>query len=137
MSTEELIEVLEKEHESLISTLKKLQDAVSREDAGTAYSIISGIDETLVQHMIDEEANLLKTLIQVFGREGSVEAIEVFREHVDIDALIKEMKKMLYEGKSSRPGMLSQLGDLLAGHFQKEHERVFPCALDAARRLEG
>lgn len=51
LSTVELIAVLEKEHESLLATLKTLQDAISREDAKTAFSIVGGIDETLIQHM--------------------------------------------------------------------------------------
>lgn len=137
LSTEELIAVLEKEHESLLATLRTLHDAISREDTNAAFSIVGGIDEVLIQHMIDEEANLLKTLIRVFGREGSMEAIEVFREHVDIDAMIKEMKSLLREGKIGQPEMLSQLGDLLTSHFRKEQEHVFPCVLDATRRLTG
>lgn len=137
MSTEELIPLLEREHNALLETLKLLEEAIFRKDAKAAWGIVDGIDETLVQHMIDEEANLLKTLIQVFGKEGSMESIEIFREHVDIDAMIREMKKSIADVRTDQERLLSDLGTLLSAHFRKEHEKVFPCALEASRRLFG
>lgn len=133
----ELIDLLETEHARIKSTLSDIQKDIASGNIESAVNRVRDTDETLIQHMLDEEAVLLKAMIQAFGREGSWEAIEVFQEHVDIDSLVKEMKMSLDHGDGRREAIASRLSELLLSHFEKERTKIFPCARDAERKLNG
>ncbi|MBX8632373.1 MAG: hemerythrin domain-containing protein [Thermoplasmata archaeon] len=131
-----LIDVLEEEHRRISGKLSEMSSMLEARNMEGFRSALNSIDDTLLQHMLDEEATLLREIIRAFGREGARESIEVFQEHVDIDALIKRMKKSLENGSSGTEEEITFLSSMLSEHFRKEHSRVFPCALDAARMLD-
>ena len=137
LDIDELIALLETEHERIRSALVELRVLLESGEMEKAMDMIRGMDETLIQHMLDEEATLLRELIRVFGREGAWESIEVFQEHADIDRFIKELKKSIDGGNANITELSAGLSDFLRNHFQKEHTMVFPCVRDAERKLAG
>jgi iron-sulfur cluster repair protein YtfE (RIC family) len=137
LDIDELITLLETEHERIRSALVELHGLLESGKLLEAMGIIKGMDETLIQHMLDEEATLLRAVIRAFGREGARESIEVFQEHVEIDSLIKEMKRSINAGDAGLTGISVRLSAFLNSHFQKEQTTVFPCVREAERKLAG
>ena len=135
LEIDELITLLETEHEKIRSALVELHRLLEAGKLAEATDIIKAMDETLIQHMLDEEATLLRAVIEAFGREGARESIEVFQEHVEIDSLIKEMKRSITAVDVDPIVISHELSLLLNSHFLKEHASVFPCVREAERRL--
>jgi len=133
---EELIGVLEEEHDSVRDWLQEMLSYVETGNIVDFRRRLEIIDETMIQHMLDEEATLLRAIIEAFGREGAHESIEVFQEHVRIDALIKEMKREFADDMVPEREKLDRLSSMMKEHFLKEERGVFRCAMDAARKLE-
>jgi hemerythrin-like domain-containing protein len=81
------------------------------------------------QHIADEEAQVLRFLVEVYGVKGAESAIVVFRQHRPIYQLIREVEKLA----SLPPERLAvnemKLRALLMEHTQAEETRIFPNAL--------
>lgn len=131
----ELVELLEKEHVRMVETLASLHDAIQRRDFSGAKSLMGGMDETLTQHFLDEEARLLLLIVQAFGREGAAESIEIFQEHVEIDGLVKKLREKLSSGAVSQELAWKELDEFMEAHFDRESNTAFPCVRKAAQML--
>jgi iron-sulfur cluster repair protein YtfE (RIC family) len=133
----ELIDVLLKEHEDIKKDLLDLKDAVDKKDYAKVNEIIIKFNQYLNQHIIDEEATLLKVLLNRYGREGSQDAIRVFQQHIRIHQLIDEIKSLL----DSSPELINikreELANLLFEHFGKEEDYVFPLVKRAYKESFG
>lgn len=137
MEIGELLELLESEHVNMAKNLGLLQNAIQKRDLEEAKSILDGMDETLMQHFLDEEARLLRLIIQAFGREGAEESIEIFQEHIEIDSLVKKLRHAMESGSVSPEEVWRALNGLMEGHFGRESRTAFPCVREAARLLAG
>lgn len=122
----ELINVLLKEHEDTRKDLFDLKNAIVEKDYVKISEIINKFDQYLNQHIVDEEATLLRFLLDKYGREGSQGAIRVFQQHIRVHQLINEIKSLL----NSSPELINmkrdELHSLLFEHFDKEENYVFP-----------
>ena len=135
LELDRLLELLEKEHMIMIGTLSSLREAIQRRDVQAARSIIQGMDETLVQHFLDEESTLLLLIVQAFGREGAAESIGIFQEHIEIDSLVGKLRETLMSGVDSSAIAWKELVEFMESHFDRENSTAFPCVREAARRL--
>ncbi len=76
---EDLVSTLLKEHEEFRQRLTELEEASGDKDR--CVEIVSKLDEALRQHIVDEEATVLRVLLDAYGRDGGVDAIKVFKQH--------------------------------------------------------
>jgi hemerythrin-like domain-containing protein len=128
MEFDDLISVLVEEHAKMKRDLEEVRLAVSRKDFPSASRILKGLDDLFKQHIADEEAQVLRLLIEAYGVEGSDDAIRVFRQHRPIYDLMMEVEKLA----SLPPEVLAsdeeRLRRLLDEHTWAEETRIFPKA---------
>ncbi len=133
MEFEELISVLIAEHAEMKKGLVDVEKAVSNKDFSSASKILQELDSLFKQHIADEEAQVLRLLIDAYGVKGAEDAITVFRQHRPIYDLMESIKRLASlpaEELSSREGDLKRL---LEEHTLAEESRVFPRALSTHR----
>ena len=130
---EELVSALKDEHGGVKRRLAELGDVVAARKYAKASELVPGLCDALRQHIIDEEAKVLKVIIDAYGRERAGEAIRIAQRHRVVHRKIEEMEKLA----ARTPGMLGprvvELRGLLEEHFKDEEERMFPLALEAYR----
>jgi hypothetical protein len=129
MEFDELIAVLVAEHGKMKSGLAEVERVAAKKDFDSAAKILKSLDALFRQHIADEEAQVLKLLIDAYGVRGAEDAIVVFRQHRPIYDLMEKVKKLaslpLHELATSE-GELRRLFD---EHAHAEETRVFPRAL--------
>lgn len=134
---EELISVLIAEHARMKSDLAEVAQAVSRRDFSSASRILSGLDSLFRQHIADEEAQVLRLLIDVYGVKGAEDAIMVFRQHRPIYDLMENVKKLASLSPEELASSEERLRLLLDDHTLAEETRVFPRAVSTHRDQAG
>jgi hypothetical protein len=88
---------------------------------------------TFRQHIADEEGQVLRLLIEAYGKEGAEEAIKVFRQHRPIYALMQTVEKFSELEAQELSLREAQLTELLGDHALTEEKRIFPGAISASR----
>ncbi|MEM2858555.1 MAG: hemerythrin domain-containing protein [Nitrososphaerota archaeon] len=129
----DLVNTLIKEHREIRNLLKELYSLIVEERYAELSQKLENFQPYLDQHVIDEEARILKAILEKYGREGAEGAIRVFQEHRLIHELIREMKAVASD-KSELARKGEELRALLERHFRAEEEEVFPKALDAGKK---
>ncbi|MEM1923279.1 MAG: hemerythrin domain-containing protein [Nitrososphaerota archaeon] len=129
LKLEELLKILVEEHEVVRGRLTRLHTLLERDKHAEAAEELKGFKPYLDQHVIDEEATVLKLLIDSLGREGATRAIQVFQEHREIHQLISEMQAIAETAPERLAEMKSRLAEILERHFRAEETEVFPWAL--------
>lgn len=125
----ELVSVLEKEHEDVKAVMTELSGRITVDGDSDIIDRLADLREVLLQHIVDEESSVLRVLINAYGREGSREALEVFREHVDILKLLGELEAGVTRDRGTSAEIRSRLDTLMSEHFRKEDETIFPQAI--------
>ena len=102
---------------------------VHAKDCEEAKEVLAEVEGIFKQHIADEEGQVLRLLIETYGRDGAEEEIRVFRQHRPIYALLQRVQSL----SRLPPEELSSRGDelrkLLEDHTLAEERRVFPRAL--------
>ncbi len=122
----ELIEKLKEEHQSLPAII---DDAIITYKTGNlsgAFPVIADVRETLSQHIIDEEATLLKFLIEKLGKEASEPYIKILQDHPKISKMVEQSVESTYTGWTETEGDLNQLKEALSNHHKQEEEVLYP-----------
>ncbi len=122
----ELIEKLKGEHANLPAII---DDAIITYKTGNlsgAFPVIADVRETLSQHIIDEEAVLLKLLLDKLGKEASEPYIKILQEHTKIMKLVEQSVESTYTGWTETENNLNTLKEELAGHHKQEEEVFYP-----------
>ncbi len=122
----ELIEKLKEEHANLPTII---DDAIITYKTGNlsgAFPVIADVRETLSQHIIDEEAVLLKLLLDKLGKEASEPYIKILQEHTKIMKLVEQSVESTYTGWTETENNLNTLKEELAGHHKQEEEVFYP-----------
>ncbi len=122
----ELIEKLKEEHANLPAII---DDAIITYKTGNlsgAFPVIADVRETLSQHIIDEEAVLLKLLLDKLGKEASEPYIKILQEHPKIMKLVEQSVESTYTGWTETENNLNTLKEELAGHHKQEEEVFYP-----------
>ncbi len=129
MEFEELIPVLIAEHAEMKRDLTEVREAVSRKDFLSASKLLRELDRLFKQHIADEEAQVLRILIDAYGVEWADDAITVFRQHGPIYDLMEKVKKLAVLSTEELASYEEVLRQLLDEHTLAEESRVFPRAL--------
>jgi hemerythrin-like domain-containing protein len=129
MEFEELISVLIAEHAEMKRDLAKIRRAVSKRDFLSASGILRELDGLFKQHIADEEAQVLRILIDAYGVKGADDAIKVFRQHRPIYDLMEEVKRLASLSMEELASDEDRLRQLLDEHTLAEESRVFPRAM--------
>ena len=131
MGFEELISVLIAEHAEMKKDLTDVKQAVTNRDFSSASKILGELDRLFKQHIADEEAQVLRILIDAYGVEGADDAIKVFRQHRPIYDLMQEVKRLASLSVVELASDEDRLRQLLEDHTLAEESRVFPRAKSA------
>jgi hemerythrin-like domain-containing protein len=129
MELEELVSVLIAEHAKMKEGLAQVRQATSNKNFASASSILKELDQIFRQHIADEEARVLRILLDAYGVEGSEEAIVVFRQHRPIYELMEEVKKLASLPVGELAGDQDRLWRLFEDHTLAEGSRIFPKAI--------
>jgi iron-sulfur cluster repair protein YtfE (RIC family) len=122
----ELIEKLKEEHSSLPGLI---DDAIITYKTGNlsgAFPVIAEVRETLSQHIIDEEATLLKFLLEKLGKEASEPYIKILQDHPKIMKLVEQSVESTYTGWTETENDLNTLKEFLAEHNKQEEAELYP-----------
>ncbi len=133
----DLLSLLVREHSDFRMNLKALRQALDGPDYMKAADLITRLKDELRQHIIDEEARILKVLIDAHGREGAQEAIKTFQEHRTIYRLVEELEKPASRIPQVLSSKIEDLAGLLETHIKAEEGHIFPWAADTFRRRSG
>ena len=131
MEFEELISVLIAEHAEMKRSLAEIKQAVSKGDFLSASRVLRELDRLFKQHIADEEAQVLRILIDAYGVKGADDAITVFRQHRPIYDLMEEVKRLASLSSEELASDEDRLRQLLEDHTLAEESRVFPRAKSA------
>jgi hemerythrin-like domain-containing protein len=134
MGFEQLIAVLVAEHAKMKGGLAEVEQAGSKKDFASASRILRGLDALFKQHIADEEASVLRLLIEAYGVEGAEDAIIVFRQHRPIYDLMEEVKKLASLSTEELASSQDRLRILFYEHTLAEESRVFPRAISTYRQ---
>jgi hemerythrin-like domain-containing protein len=129
-----LLDTLVKEHEEVRTLLKDLSALISDNKFLVAADRIKAFKPYIDQHVIDEEAKVLKILLDAYGREKSARAIAVFQEHREIHQLIRELQESIYISSDKSREVRDALEDLMRRHFKAEESWIFPWVLETYRK---
>ncbi len=135
LELEELLNILVEEHGQVRSLLNRLNALLQEEKYAEAAEELNNFKPYLDQHIIDEEATVLKTLLDAYGREGAEHAIKVFQEHREIHQLISEMRSIALQSPERLAEKRDRLRTVLERHFRAEEEEIFPWTLDTVRKM--
>ena len=133
MEFEELISVLTAEHVEMKKDLADVKQAITKGDFSSASKILGELDWMFKQHIADEEAQVLRILIDAYGVEGADDAIKVFRQHRPIYDLMEEVKRLASLSVEELASDEYGLRQLLEEHTFAEESRVFPRAISTYR----
>ncbi len=133
MGFQELISVLVAEHAKMKSDLEEVERAVSQKDFASASRTLQGLDGLFRQHIADEEAQVLRILLDAYGVEWADDAIKVFRQHRPIYDLMEEVKKLASLSAEELASNEERLRRLFDEHTLAEEGRVFPRAASTYR----
>jgi hemerythrin-like domain-containing protein len=134
MEFEDLISVLVSEHGEMKKGLAQVKQSVSNKDFSSASRVLRDLDRLFKQHIADEEAQVLRLLLDAYGVEGAEEAIIIFRQHRPIYDLMEEVKKLASLPIDELARDEDRLRRLFEEHTLAEESRVFPKAISTYKK---
>ena len=137
MEFEELISVLVAEHGKMKRGLADVEQAVVGKDFPSASKILRELESLFKQHIVDEEAQVLRLLIDAYGVKGAEDAIAVFRQHRPIYNLMEEVKKLASLAPEDLAEREAELRTLLYEHTLAEETTIFPRAVTTHKERAG
>jgi hemerythrin-like domain-containing protein len=137
MELEALVAVLVAEHAEMKKGLENLRGVLGAGDYEAAKTILAGLKMTFTRHIADEEAQVLKVLIEAYGVKGAEEAILVFRQHRPMYALMEAIERFATLTPTELESKEEELNELLSQHTRAEEARIFPWALSTRRPETG
>jgi iron-sulfur cluster repair protein YtfE (RIC family) len=145
----EMIERLKRKHRNFESRLDKVDNTVNRDnDIIDGVKIIRDMSESIIHHAVEEEARLMRVIMQN-AKDESSESIRIMQEHNWVLDFFKnkltsfENRKTSSYSKSQAEGgeeeeynkqAKNELNEFVANlksHFIEEEQIVFPLALKA------
>lgn len=137
MEFQELISALVEEHGRMKKGLVEIRAAVSGKDFLKVAGVLREVDSIFRQHIADEEGQVLRLLIEVYGVKGAEEAIVVFRQHRPIYQLMESLKKIAVLTPEELASNQDELMAKLDEHTAAEETRVFPRAMSTYRERKN
>ena len=126
---EALITVLVEEHAKMKERLGRIRETTARRDFASASLALKELESVFRQHITDEEATVLRLLIDRMGVKGASEEIKVFQQHRPIYQLIQKVKELSALSAPELEANQTRLAALFDDHTLAEEQRVFPKAI--------
>jgi hemerythrin-like domain-containing protein len=141
----EMIERLKREHRNFESRLDKVDNSINRDnDIVDGMRIIRNMSEAIIHHAVEEEARLIRVIMQNTKDESS-ESIKIMQEHnwilnffknkltstEDRKTYLKSQAEGEEEYNKQAKKELNEFVANLRSHFLEEEQIVFPLALRA------
>jgi hypothetical protein len=130
----ELVAVLVSEHAKMKDGLSRARGEILEGNFAGASEALAEVDSMFKQHIADEEGQILRLLFDVYGKKGAGDAIEVFRQHRPIYAMMKAVEGLSLLSPEELSTRGEELSKLLSEHAFAEESRVFQRALTAEGR---
>lgn len=148
----QMIGRLKKEHNNLRVSFEKIEKFVNENQIESAIISIHGISESIIRHAVEEEARIMRVIMQN-AKEESSQSIKIMQEHnwvvdflkhklQDIEKQIHQQKphqeieqertQEKYDDQLQQQKIKKQINDFIANmrnHFVEEEQIVFPLAL--------
>jgi len=129
MPFDELIKVLVAEHAVMSEGLGRMREAAERKDFEGVSLALKQLDPVFRQHIVDEEAQILRLLIGELGLKGAEDEIKVFQQHRPIYRLMQTVSELASKEVAGLASEQLRLNVLFDNHARAEEGRVFPRAL--------
>ena len=141
----EMIERLKREHRNFESRLDKVDNSINRDnDIVDGMRIIRNMSEAIIHHAVEEEARLIRVIMQN-AKDESSESIKIMQEHnwvlnffknkltstEDRKTYLKSQAEGEEEYNKQAKKELNEFVANLRSHFLEEEQIVFPLALRA------
>jgi hemerythrin-like domain-containing protein len=141
----EMIERLKREHRNFECRLDKVDNSINRDnDIVDGMRIIRDMSEAIIHHAVEEEARLIRVIMQN-AKDESSESIKIMQEHnwvlsffknkfTSIEnrkAYLKSQAEGEVEYNKQAKKELNEFVANLKSHFLEEEQIVFPLALRA------
>lgn len=126
MKLEDLTGMLITEHEAMRETLLKIAILLNDGKFEEAYVLEKELESILRQHILDEDSQLLKFIIEVKGRQDAGDSIRVFQEHRRIMKLLAELEDWRRESFQELKGNFDEFSHTLKAHMRSEESLVMP-----------
>lgn len=126
---DELIRVLASEHGVIREQLRLAKEASERKDFEALSTALKRMEVVFRQHIVDEEAQIIRQLVGELGVKGAEEEIKVFQQHRPIYRLMQAVAELASKKASEFGSEQAALSVLFEQHAAAEEERVYPKAL--------
>ena len=126
---DELVATLVAEHAKMKDGISRTRNAMLTGNFARAKESMSAVVGTFRQHIADEEGQILRLLIEAYGRGGAEDALGVFRQHRPIYALMEALEGLSRLAPLELQARGAELAALLDDHAFSEENRIFPRAL--------
>ncbi len=130
LEPKELIEKLKEEHRELPALI---DDTILTYQVGNlsgAFPVLVQIRDLLSQHTIDEEAVILKIILDKLNKEESEKYVDIMRDHVAIMKNVDDAVESTYTGWTETVALMENLRKISAEHHRREEEILFPKVLE-------
>jgi hemerythrin-like domain-containing protein len=131
---EAFIASLVREHEAFREQLRDIRAALTKPDPSAALASLRRFGTSLDRHVVDEEARVLRVLIDAHGRDGAGDAIRTMQQHRPVRKLVDELMDFLSSHMERAPSKLAELEKLAEEHFKAEEGRIFPWAIETSKK---
>jgi hemerythrin-like domain-containing protein len=130
----DLISRLVAEHKIMKDDLLRVRKATESKDFEAASKALEELDRTFRRHIADEEGQVLRFLIEVYGVKGAEDEIRVFQQHRPMHATLEAIKKLATLTPDELATHEDSLWTLFAEHTFAEENSVFPRAMRASKK---
>ena len=130
---EQVVSSLVEDHARFRRQMRDLGAALSEGNAAGAADLLRQFGTSLDRHVIDEEARVLRVLIDVHGTEGAADAIQTMRQHRRIRERTDDLSRAMTIATETAVATLTDLEKLLNEHFSAEERDVFPWAVESSK----
>ena len=122
-------------HRDIRTHLDAIGAALKRGGMDNAITTLRELREILDRHVVDEEARILKVLIDAHGREGARDAIRTMQQHRLVHKLVNDMQAKAPASIQEASRLHAELVRILEDHFKAEEDRIFPWALETYAKV--
>jgi len=119
-----LISLLIDEHKKSKEKILRIEELIMRGGYTKTRELVDELKSDLEQHIIDEEAVILKEALRLLGRENCKDIIEVFQQHKPILNHVYNINSV--DSVESGINTIKELRRLIDLHYEKEEVEIFP-----------
>ena len=121
-----LLERLINEHDEIKKSFRELSTLLFENKFLTVANKLEELKLIIDQHIIDEEAKILKFLLNTVSKEESSQAIAIFQQHREIHQLLKELQENVQLLRKESAIIRDELENIMMIHFEAEEHQIFP-----------